>query len=82
MTARKYVTWEECVARGWYSRTWWKSKGIAIPEDAQPRDHAWKPAQRKSYPVFSEDQGTPILKKGKLPPVLPDTGDLFGEQLP
>ena len=78
MTDRKYITWEECVARGWFSRSMWKSKGILIRDDAAPKDYAWKPVVRTSYPVFSEDRGTPIVKRAKAVAV-PDLsmGDLF-----
>lgn len=66
MTARKYISWEDAVVRGWYSRTWWKAKGVVIPADAVPKDVAWKPAQKKTYPLFFEDQGTKVPKKSAV----------------
>lgn len=63
MTDPKYIRYEDAAAKGWFSRTEWRRRKILIADDAKPRDHVWRPASREAYPVFSEEQGTPILPK-------------------
>lgn len=63
MTAPKYIRYDDAAARGWFSRSEWKRRKILIPDDAEPRDHIWRPLSRDTYPVFAEEQGTPILPK-------------------
>ena len=52
------IMWDQAVAQGLYSRSWWKKDGVNIAKDAKPKAHGWKAEPvRFSYGLFSEDQG-------------------------